>query len=83
MSRSYRHTPVFSWGRGKGEQWWKRHAHRCLRRATQRALLYGREMPLLREVSNAWTWPKDGKTHWWWALPHERISGAYRKIMRK
>ena len=64
MSHSYRHTPCCALGGGfnRGEQWWKRHAHRALRRRVHVALRQGREtLPALREVSSVWTWPKDGK----------------------
>lgn len=43
-------------------KWLKRQAQRKLRKARKRALRDGAEVyPLLREVSNVWCFPKDGK----------------------
>ena len=74
MSRSRRHTPFH--GRGAdSDQPFKHMAHRCLRRAVRLALLHGQDtLPLLREVSNVWSMPKDGK--FWFA---ERYPNLYRK----
>jgi len=66
VSRSRLHFPVLGYhGAHPGaEHWFKHEAHRALRRAVHVALGRGDEvLPLLREVSNVWTWPKDGK-HW-------------------
>ena len=44
------------------EKWDKRNAQRRLRRGVKRSLEGGREVPLLREISDVWCFNKDGKT---------------------
>ena len=67
MSRSRRHTPIMGYCGPGAEHWFKHHAHRALRRAVRVALSRGAEvLPLLREVSSVWTWPKDGKQWCGW-----------------
>ena len=68
MSRSRRKTPIFSYcTTDDHEHWWKHAANRALRRAIRMALQRGSEtLPLLREVSNNWTWPKDGRRWYGW-----------------
>ncbi len=65
MSRSRRHTPLTSWTTNDdNEQWFKRHAHKsCRRRNRVRLAQMGADFEpvALREVSDCWTWPKDGK----------------------
>ncbi len=63
MSRSYRHTPITGIGMPKArvEHWWKRLAWRKLRHENKLRLKVGWPMALLREVSDTWGWPKDGK----------------------
>jgi len=68
MSRSRRKTPILSYCTADDhEHWWKHAANRALRRAVRMALQRGSEtLPLLREVSNNWTWPKDGRGWYGW-----------------
>lgn len=82
MSRSYRHSPFLSYSCAESDKPGKIFANRSLR-AASRATLAGCNdfddllMPVIREVSNVYTFPKDGKT---------RISAShakYRKWMRK
>ncbi len=63
MSRSRRKTPVFGHTTTDDQQHpWKQMAQRAWRRAVRQALHMGREvLPLLREVSDVWDWPMDGK----------------------
>ena len=71
MSRSYRHTPRFGYSRhAEGDRWWKRLAWSSLRRAVRDCLRRGEweRIPQLREVSEVWDWPKDGK-RWWQDAP--------------
>jgi hypothetical protein len=69
MSRSYRHRPIFGIAIARSEKSEKREANRKLRRRT-RMLLRGwqgneePQPPLLREVSNVWSFSKDGKNYW-------------------
>ena len=65
MSRSYRHTPIFGITTSRSEKQDKRFANRPLRRKVKSRLVTGdEEMPLLREVSNVWSFDKDGKVFW-------------------
>ena len=72
MSRSRLHFPVLGYhGAHPGaEHYFKHEAHRALRRRVRMALIHGDEvLPLLREVSSVWCWPKDGKLWCWDADP--------------
>ena len=61
MSRSRRHTLKRGLA-ADSDQPFKHLAHRALRRAVHLALLHGKEtLPELRELSNVWGMPKDGK----------------------
>lgn len=66
MSRSYRNRPYAPiCGSGASQKSWKRVANRTLRKRVREELLHGREdMPVLREVSNVYTWPQDGTRRW-------------------
>jgi len=63
MSRSTRHTPVIGNTCALSDKPGKVLANRALRRAVHSALVQHRYelIPLLREVSNVWNFPKDGK----------------------
>ena len=72
MSRSRLHSPVWSYtARGVKpgiEKWWKRYANGALRSHVRDALHRATDAPVLpelREVSNVWSWPKDGKHAGW------------------
>lgn len=82
MSRSYRHTPVVGNTTARSDKPGKVIANRTLRSAARSALVNCRDydalvMPILREVSNVWSFPKDGK--------HRMSSDSryFRKYMRK
>lgn len=59
MARSYRQTPVSGVTTAQSEKEDKRHANRVLRRKVRQ----GRIHLTLREVSNVWSFDKDGKTY--------------------
>lgn len=66
MSRSHKHTPICGMCVASSEKFDKQKANRRTRRLVRETL--GREVapeviPLLREVSDVWTFIKDGK-HW-------------------
>lgn len=62
MSRSRRKSPYTGLTTAESDKDDKRRAHRALRRAEKDALRRGAEThPRLREVSNAYTFAKDGK----------------------
>jgi hypothetical protein len=63
MARSYKKNPIFG-NADRSDKEGKRKANRALRKGVKTALVTEREIPLLREVSNAWTMPKDGKNYW-------------------
>jgi len=65
MSRSRRKTPIAGTTTADSEKWWKGWWHRRFRRAERRAIQRGDEvMPHVRELSNPWLAPKDGKHHY-------------------
>jgi hypothetical protein len=65
LSRSYRRTPIFGITTSRSEKQDKRFANRRLRRKVKSCVVTGdEELPLLREVSNVWTFDKDGKAYW-------------------
>jgi hypothetical protein len=68
MSRSYRKRPIFGWtkrGNKIGEKKEKQRANRRFRLKTRMALVAQRVLPTsLRQISNIWTWAKDGKMYW-------------------
>ncbi len=64
MARSYRHTPIFGITTRRSEKQDKRLANRRLRRLVRPALSRGDELlPLLREVSDLWSFDKDGRRY--------------------
>jgi len=64
MARSYRHTPIFGITTSKSEKQDKRLANRWLRRAVRLQVQRGLDvLSLLREVSNAWCFDKDGRAY--------------------
>jgi len=81
MSRSVRHTPIMGWC-SHSDKPGKVKANRALRVATRKAMTAGRDwdalaLPLLREVSSVWDFPKDGKGYFSSSLPD------FAKYMRK
>jgi hypothetical protein len=66
MARSYRHNPIIGITLAKSEKEDKRFANRTLRAASRLALVNCQDyddlvLPLMREVSNVWSFAKDGK----------------------
>lgn len=62
MARSRRKTPIIGIAVCDSEKPWKRGANRKLRCAVRAAMSRGDDvLPELREVSNVWTFGKDGK----------------------
>ena len=83
MSRSHRHTPITGITCSKSDKPGKVKANRALRASTRPVLGNCADyddlaMPLLREVSSAWSFPKDGKQYM-----KNRHASWYRKCMRK
>lgn len=65
MSRSVGHTPIGGHCKCRSEKDEKRAANRKLRRIVRMSVRSGLDpLPVIREVSNVWTWGKDGKTLW-------------------
>lgn len=69
MSRSFRHTPIIG-NAGVSDKEGKRKANRRERKSVRSAIFStlcgnadfdGLALPLLREVSDVWSFPKDGK----------------------
>jgi hypothetical protein len=83
MSRSYRHTPVIGITTARSDKPGKVIANRTLRAACRQALINCRDfddlvMPHLREVSNVWSFPKDGKQRMM-----DKTASYFAKCMRK
>jgi hypothetical protein len=73
MTRSRRHTPITGTAIAESEKWDKQKANRRLRHRVKQVLAADAEVEVLperREVSNVWSFMKDGKTYWgnkkWW-----------------
>jgi len=83
MSRSYRHTPICGITCAKTDKPGKVKANRAFRAATRNTLSRSHDydavvMPAVREISNVWSFGKDGKQY----LKNRRASW-YAKAMRK
>jgi hypothetical protein len=83
MDRSYRHTPIVSYTCAKSDKPGKVLANRAFRAAERHALSGCRDydeliMPVVREVSSVWDFPKDGKHYM-----KNRLAPWYAKAMRK
>jgi len=71
MSNSTRNNPAGGWTTARSEKYAKRIANRRFRRKTREAIHHGREPPVhLRQISQRWLWPKDGK-RWFGYHPDE------------
>ena len=64
MSRSKKKSPVLAMTCAESEKDWKKENHRRFRRKTKTALQTGEEPPEIKEVTEIWDSPKDGK-RWW------------------
>ena len=64
MSRSRKKHPITGVCICRSEKPWKQIANRTLRRHHKWAVRKGEVLPLMREVSNIYTWGKDGKHDW-------------------
>lgn len=70
MSHSYRKTPIFGHTVSESEKKDKRRANRLLRRLSRAMIGQGEEeLPNIRDVSNVWSFDKDGKSYWSDAAP--------------
>lgn len=64
MSRSKKKTKIHGFTTAKSEKENKRDANRKLRRIVKQKVNSGKaELPELREVSNVWSFDKDGKRY--------------------
>lgn len=71
MSRSRKRTPITGNCKCDSEKQEKRKANRRLRRIVRASVRVGADpLPVIREVSNVWTWGKDGKTWWGYWSPN-------------
>ncbi len=82
MSRSFRHTPVIGITCAESDKPGKVIANRTLRRHANQAIASCTDfdelvVPVLREVSSVWSFPKDGKQ---WL---RRSLRDYAKYLRK
>ena len=89
MSRSYRKTPMGGWC-GSSDKVGKQLANRRYRSISKIKLNCNYEdesiiLPVLKEVSNAWDFPKDGKMGWWSLGPDadDREKEWFRRFMGK
>lgn len=67
MSRSRRHNPIFGNAVASSEKLNKREANKKLRRRVREVLYKNPDtdvLPVLREVSNVYSFAKDGKHYW-------------------
>ena len=87
MSRSRKKYPVSGHSCKESEKWDKVFAHRRLRRRN-RSINLTEDVPasMMREVSERWTFQKDGKRNWKWhpvflsrRVDDEFIEKQYRK----
>ncbi len=70
MSRSRIKTPIYGNTTVASEKIAKRLANRAYRRTTHVEVSQGKEViAAVKEVSNVWDFPKDGKSYWQQALP--------------
>jgi hypothetical protein len=75
MSRSYRKTKIFGMTKAESEKKDKRLANRRLRKAISNMDLLETEIvPTIEDVSNVWSFDKDGRQYW---------HNATKKDMRK
>jgi hypothetical protein len=66
MSRSFRKTPIMGITTARTDKPAKQDANRTLRAATRQSFSRNKDLdelvtPVLREVSDNWSFPKDGK----------------------
>jgi hypothetical protein len=70
MSRSRKHTPIGAITTATSEKRDKQLANRRLRAALRSAVALGADvLPEMRDVSDPWTFDKDGKRWWGAAFP--------------
>lgn len=83
MGKSRRRTPISGTCVCRSERTWKELWHRRYRRAVNAAVRADEDvMPHVREISDVWSFGKDGKTYWpkaYLVVGPER----FRKLMRK
>lgn len=65
MARSFTHLPITGTCKCRSERWDKIFWHRRFRRATRLAIYRNADlMPHRFDVSNVWSFGKDGKNYW-------------------
>jgi hypothetical protein len=67
MGKSYRRTKIFGHTKSDSEKQDKTFHHRRMRKRIKDQIHKGefdKPFPMEREVSNVWTWDKDGKHYW-------------------
>jgi len=81
MSRSRRMTPIFGYTTATTEKQDKRLANRAFRKAAKHCIKIEKEiLPVFREVSNVWSFNKDGKHY---VMPEHWEKEFLKKAMRK
>jgi hypothetical protein len=75
MSRSIRRTSISGMTTAPSEKQDKRLANRRLRRIVRNRLIFAEVLPDLREISDRWSFKKDGKVYF------DRV--RYSRLMRK
>ena len=66
MGKSYRKTKIFGWTAASSEKKDKVFHHRKMRRRVHEQIQKEDYdlFPVDNEISNVWTWDKDGKQYW-------------------
>lgn len=82
MSKSYKHTPICGITTSKSEKQDKLQAHKKFRRKVKKVMKEGKEiLPLVREVSNIFSFSKDGK-YWFGDLKNNFTKSCDNKNTR-
>lgn len=65
MARSRKRHPIGGITKAASDKAWKRMGHRATRKRTRQALASGHidALPVVREVMDVWSMPKDGKQY--------------------
>lgn len=73
MSRSFKHTPILGNTTAKSDKAGKQAYNRRYRNACKRLLSKGAEIPSIKEFSNPYDLPKDGKAYSQEAVANKRL----------
>jgi len=82
VSRSRRKTPIRG-ACGHTEKWDKIFWHRRMRLKEREAIVTGKEMPLVHEVSDPYAFNKDGKIYYGKLDPKLYDAEFMRKLLKK